>query len=1023
MSKIYDRYIYIRTYVISRPDGTQIIVAAGQRVLVYDTADGSLIQPLKGHKDTVYCVNYAKDGKRFASGGADKCVIIWTSKLEGILKYSHNDAVQALAYNPVTHQLASCALGDFGLWCSEQKSVQKYKVPARINCCSWTNDGQYLALGLGNGTVTVRTKGGEEKMRIERPGGAASAIWAVSWNPSQEESYDVLCVADWGQTISFYSLSGKQVSKERNLGFDPCCAAYYSKGEYLMVGGSNKACLLYTRDGVKLGTVGEQKSWVWCAAARPDSSYIALGCQDGTVALYQLIFSTVHGLYRERYAYRENMTDVIIQHLLTEQKVRIKCRDLVKKIAIYKHRLAVQLAERIVIYELYSGDLADMHYRVKEKINQKVDCNLLVVCTNHLVLCHEKRLTCLNFMGQKEREWMMESLIRYIKVVGGPPEREGLLLGLKNGQILKIFIDNAFPVVLLTISSAIRCLDLSSSRARLAVVDEHSTLQVYDLASKKLEFQEPNANSVAWNAECEDMLCYSGNNTLSIKAGNFPPHQQKLLGFVVGFSGSKIFSLHVYSMTTIEVPLSSPMYQYLDKKDYSSAYTTGCLGITESDWKALGKEALDSLDLDVAHKAFTRLRELRYLEFVNNLIERKRSGADEDQILNADVLAFQGKYSEAAKIYKKLGQEHRALTMYTDLRMFELANEYLSAGDNADRRNLIRKKAEWAAKINEPRAAAEMFLSAGETMQAIAIMGEHGWVDMLIDTGRKLDKADMEPLTAVGDHLKKLGNLQYAQEIYRKKGDFRSVVKLYVEAQEWKDAFSLASQYPEFKEEIYVPYAKYLAESDKFVEAQKAFHMAGRPDEAFRVLQELTINAVNESRFDDASYYYWILAMQDLDTARGAEDPAEMLAKFREHHHKASIYYAYHTIQRYTDEPFTSYMPEALFNISRYLLHELSKEHPKGVSKFSVLYALAKQARNLGAYKLARHVLEKIQSLKIPRRFRENVDLASLMVKSKPYHDNEELLTMCYRCSSTNPLMNNRCVSSGLSINHNKIII
>ena len=413
--------------------------------------------------------------------------------------------------------------------------------------------------------------------------------------------------------------------------------------------------------------------------------------QDGTVALYQLIFSTVHGLYRERYAFRENMTDVIIQHLITEQKVRIKCRDLVKKIAIYKHRLAVQLAERIVIYELYSGDLADMHYRVKEKINQKVDCNLLVVCTNHLVLCHEKKLTCLNFIGQKEREWMMESLIRYIKVVGGPSEREGLLLGLKNGQILKIFLDNGFPVVLMTISSAIRCLDLSASRSRLAVVDEHSTLQVYDIDTKKLEFQEPNANSVAWNSECEDMLCYSGNNTLSIKAGNFPPHQQKLMGFVVGFSGSKIFSLHVYSMTTIEVPLSSPMYQYLDKKDYNNAYTIGCLGITESDWKSLGKEALDSLDLEVAHKSFTRLRELRYLEFVNNLIERKRTATDDEQILNADVLAFHGKYSEAAKIYKKHGQEHRALTMYTDLRMFEMANEYLTAGDNTDRRNLIRQ--------------------------------------------------------------------------------------------------------------------------------------------------------------------------------------------------------------------------------------------------------------------------------------------------------------------------------------------
>lgn len=88
-----------------------------------------------------------------------------------------------------------------------------------------------------------------------------------------------------------------------------------------------------------------------------------MGCQDGTIAYYQLIFSTVHGLYRERYAFRENMTDVIIQHLLTDQKVKIKCRDLVKKIAIYKHRLAVQLPDRIVIYELFSGDSSEMRYR------------------------------------------------------------------------------------------------------------------------------------------------------------------------------------------------------------------------------------------------------------------------------------------------------------------------------------------------------------------------------------------------------------------------------------------------------------------------------------------------------------------------------------------------------------------------------------------------------------------------------------------------------------------------------------
>ncbi|KAM5279663.1 intraflagellar transport protein 122 homolog [Ctenodactylus gundi] len=1090
-----------------KPDGTQLILAAGNRLLVYDTSDGTLLQPLKGHRDTVYCVAYARDGKRFASGSADRSVIIWTSKLEGILKYTHSDSIQCVSYNPITHQLASCSSSEFGLWSPEQKSISKHKVSSKVTCCSWTNDGQYLALGMLNGVISIRNKNGEEKVKIERPGGSLSPIWSICWNPSSrweslwmnreneeaedvpstlksalyisqgseaeeeepkeedsslrddglEDHNDILAVADWGQKLSFYQLSGKQVGKDRPLSFDPCCISYFSKGEYILLGGSDKQVSLFTKDGVRLGTVGEQNSWVWTCKEKPDSNYVVIGCQDGTIAFYQLVFSTVHGLYKDRYAYRDSMTDVIVQHLITEQKVRIKCKELVKKIAIYKNRLAIQLPEKILIYELYSDDAFDMHYRLKEKILKKFECNLLVVCASHIILCQEKRLQCLSFSGGKEREWQMESLIRYIKVIGGPPGREGLLVGLKNGQILKIFVDNLFAVVLLKQATAVRCLDLSASRNKLAVVDESDTCLVYDIHTKELLFQEPNANSVAWNTQCEDMLCFSGGGCLNIKASTFPVHQQKLQGFVVGYNGSKIFCLHVFAMSAVEVPQSAPMYQYLDRKLFREAYQIACLGVTDADWRELAMEALEGLELETAKKAFARVQDLRYLELISSIEERKKRGENNSDLFLADVFSYQGKFHEAAKLYRRSGREDLALDMYTDLCMFEYAKDFLGSGDPKDTKMLITKQADWARNTHEPRAAVDMYIAAGEHAKAIEISADLGWVDTLIDIARKLDKAEREPLLLCAQYLKELGSPGYAAETYLKVGDLKALVQLHVETQHWDEAFALGEKHPELKGDIYAPYARWLAEKDRFEEAQQAFRKAGRQEEAVRVLEQLTHNAVVESRFSDAACCYWMLSMQCLDIARDPAQKDAMLEKFHHFQHLAELYHGYHAIHRYTEEPFSLHLPETLFHAARFLLHSLTKDAPLGISKVhparlsalavgrgegqarsggrvragrrplgasvlgspapasrNTLFTLAKQSKALGAYKLARHAYDKLQGLQIPSRLQKAIELGSLTIRSKPFHDSEELVPLCYRCSTNNPLLSslgNACVN------------
>ena len=82
------------------------------------------------------------------------------------------------------------------------------------------------------------------------------------------------------------------------------------------------------------------------------------------------------------------MTDVVVQQLTTEQKSCIKCNDYVKKLAVYKDCLAVQLPKSIIIYQLSSGADADnTQYKPMAVIEQALECNLLVITADHLTLC------------------------------------------------------------------------------------------------------------------------------------------------------------------------------------------------------------------------------------------------------------------------------------------------------------------------------------------------------------------------------------------------------------------------------------------------------------------------------------------------------------------------------------------------------------------------------------------------------------------------------------------------------------
>lgn len=116
----------------------------------------------------------------------------------------------------------------------------------------------------------------------------------------------------------------------------------------------------------------------------------------------------------------------------------------------------------------------------------------------------------------------MEDSIKCVKVVSGPVRRESLMIGLANGIVARIFIDNAFLVPIVKQTTAIQLVDISADKTKIAVIDEHQSLFVYDIKSQQLLFQEVKVVSAAWNLEMDEMFAYTTADTLFIKTREMP---------------------------------------------------------------------------------------------------------------------------------------------------------------------------------------------------------------------------------------------------------------------------------------------------------------------------------------------------------------------------------------------------------------------------------------------------------------------------------------------------------------------
>jgi intraflagellar transport protein 122 len=102
---------------------------------------------------------------------------------------------------------------------------------------------------------------------------------------------------------------------------------------------------------------------------------------------------------------------------------------------------------------------------------------------------------------------------------------------------------------------------------------------------------------------------------------------------------------------------------------------------------------------------------------------------------------------------------------------------------------------------------------------------------------RKLDRQDAGTLRHIAKHFTERKEYSLAADIYTRIDDQRALVHMYVNAQLWQEvsrvharrtrvhgqAFAIVNASGQYKDEVYLPYARWLAENDRFEEAQKGY--------------------------------------------------------------------------------------------------------------------------------------------------------------------------------------------------------
>ncbi|MED6220406.1 hypothetical protein PIB30_044508 [Stylosanthes scabra] len=275
--------------VACSPSNSTLVATGGgdDKGFLWKIGDGEWASELKGHKDSVSSLAFSHDGQFLASGGLDGIVQVWDvmGNPRGTLE-GPGGGIEWLKWHPRGHVLlAGSEDSTVWMWNAERAAFLNMFAGhgASVTCGDFTPDGKILCTGSDDATLRIWNPKSGENIHVVRGHPyhtegltclSISSSSTLALTGSKDGSAHVVNIST-GKVINLVAPHADSIE----------CVGFAPSDSWAAIGSMDQNLVIWDIEHSLSRATCNHEDGVTCLAWL-DSSFLATGCVDGNVRLW-----------------------------------------------------------------------------------------------------------------------------------------------------------------------------------------------------------------------------------------------------------------------------------------------------------------------------------------------------------------------------------------------------------------------------------------------------------------------------------------------------------------------------------------------------------------------------------------------------------------------------------------------------------------------------------------------------------------------------------------------------------------